>query len=183
MHTWKTLQKTLLLDCGKFLQIEKHKIELPDGRVIDDWAWVNSPDFVLVLPVTNQKTCLMFNQVKYAIEGTSIAPVGGYIEPAEEPLIAAKRELQEELGYTTEKWISLGSYVLNGNNGGGKGHFFIALDIKKMGGKTSDDLEEMETVELSFDELENKLLQGEVKVQGWVGLVSMALLYLRRQKH
>jgi len=37
----------------------------------------------------------------------------------------------------------------------------------------------MELVELTVEEVEQKLFQGEVKVQGWVAIVAMGLLYLK----
>jgi Na+/H+ antiporter NhaC len=37
----------------------------------------------------------------------------------------------------------------------------------------------MELVELSFEEVEQKLLQGEVKVMGWVAMIAMGLLSLK----
>ena len=71
MHPWKTLKKTTILDFNKFLRVEQHTIELPDGKVIDDWPWIISPDYILVLPVTREKNILLFHQTKYAVEGTS----------------------------------------------------------------------------------------------------------------
>jgi len=180
MKPWRTQSKTLMLDMGKFLKVEKHTIQLPDGRIFDNWPWVISPDYVLVLPVTNRNTFLLFEQVKYAVDGVTIAPVGGYIEPDENPLDAAKRELREEMGCEAMEWISLGNYASNGNHGGGRGHLYIALNVKEVGGKISDDLEEMKMIELQPNELESKLLDGHVKVQGWIALIGMGLLYLRR---
>lgn len=179
MRQWKTLKRKTILDHGKFLKVEQHTIELPGGRIIDDWPWIVSPDFVLVLPVTDRNTLLLFHQVKYAVEGTSLAPVGGYIEPGEDPIAAEKRELREEMGSEAKKWISLGSYPVNGNHGGGKGHLFLALGARTVGDPIIDDLEEMEKVELPIEEVEKKLLQGDVKVLGWSALVAIGLLYLK----
>jgi ADP-ribose pyrophosphatase len=179
MKPWKVLKKSMLLDHGKFLKIEEHTIELPDGKIIRDWPWIISPDFVLVLPVTDHATILMFNQVKYAVEGTSLAPVGGYIEPGEDPLEAAKRELKEEMGCQAKKWIPFGSYPVDANHGGGKGHLFLALDAHKICEPVIDDLEEMELVEFSFDEVQKKLFQQEIKTQGWLAVVALGLLYLK----
>lgn len=179
MRQWKTLKKKTILDFNKFLRIEQHTVELPDGKIIHDWPWIISPDYVLVLPVTDRNTLLLFQQVKYAVEGTSLAPVGGYLEPGEDALTSAQRELREEMGCEARTWIPLGSYPVNGNHGGGKGHLFLAVDANKVCEPIKDDLEEMELAEFTLDEVEQKLFQGEVKVQGWVTIVALGLLYLK----
>jgi ADP-ribose pyrophosphatase len=180
MQQWKTLKKEMLLDHSKFLKVEQHTIELSDGKVIQDWPWVVSPDYVLVLPVTNQKTLMLFHQTKYAVDGTSLAPIGGHLEPGENALEAAKRELREEMGCEASEWISLGSYPNNGNHGGGKGHLFLALRTKKVCDPIVDDLEEMELIELTIEEAEQKLMLGEVKVMSWVAMIAMGFLYLKK---
>jgi ADP-ribose pyrophosphatase len=183
MKQWKTLKKTTILDFNKYLCVEQHTIELPDGNIIHDWPWIISPDYALVLPVTEKYSILLFQQVKYAIEGTSLAPIGGYLEPGEDPLGAAKRELREEMGCDAREWVSLGSFPVNGNHGGGKAHLFIALDVYKAAKPVKDDLEEMNLVELTIEEVEQKLFQGEIKVQGWVAVIAMGLLYLKKIQH
>ena len=74
-------------------------IQLPSGEIIEDWPWVINPDAVIVLAKGIDGKYLCFRQTKYAVEGTSLAPVGGMVGPNEVPLIAAKRELLEETGY------------------------------------------------------------------------------------
>jgi ADP-ribose pyrophosphatase len=181
LRIWKTLKRELILDHSKFLKIEKHTIELPDGKIINNWPWIISPDYALVLPVTEQGTVLMFHQTKYAVEGTSLAPVGGHLEPNEDPLSGAKRELKEEMGLEAKEWISLGGYRGNGNNGGGIGNLFLALGAQKVCEPIVDDLEDMELVELTVDEVERKLFQGEIKVLGWIAMVAFGLLELKRR--
>jgi ADP-ribose pyrophosphatase len=180
MRLWKTLKKETILEHSKFLKVEQHTIELPDGKIVHDWPWVISPEYVLVLPVTNRKTLLLFHQTKYAVQGTSLAPIGGHLEPGENALVAAKRELREEMGCEASEWIPLGSYPNNGNHGGGKGYLFLALSTKKVCEPIIDDLEEMELIELTIEEVEQKLLEGEVKVMGWVAMIAVGLLYLKK---
>ena len=180
MKQWKTISKKTILDHSKYLRVEEHVIELPDGKIMDRWSWVVSPDFVLVLPVTKDGSFLCFRQTKYAIEGTSYAPIGGYIETGEDPLTAAKRELREEMGCEAGEFISLGVYPADGNHGGGSGHLFIAPGVRKVAEPIIDDLEEMHPVTLSPDEAEQALLQGEFKVLGWAAMMGMALLYLKK---
>jgi len=176
MEPWKTLSRELILDCGKFLKIEKHSVELPDGRIINDWPWVITPDYVNVVALTPDKKFICFRQVKYAVEGTSLAVVGGFVDPNEIPLEAAKRELIEETGYETKRWMFLGEYSVDANRGAGKGNLFLALDAVKKNEPISDDLEEQEFLLLSRDEIINALRDGEFKVLAWAAIVAMALI-------
>ena len=85
------------------------------------------------------------------------AIVGGYLEPGEEPLAAAQRELLEETGYTGEDWHALGSFVVDANRGCGTAHFFLARGVRPVAEPDADDLEEQELLLLSRAEVEQAL--------------------------
>jgi ADP-ribose pyrophosphatase len=141
MQAWETLSRRVILGYSKFLTVEEHAVQLPDGQVISDWPWVVTPDFVNVVAVTEEGRYLCFRQTKYGIDGTSLAPVGGFMEPGEEPLAAAQRELLEETGYEGAEWIPLGSYRVDANRGAGMAYFFLALGVRRITEAVSDDLE------------------------------------------
>ena len=141
-RVWETLSRKTILEHGKFLKVENHVIELPNGTIIPDWAWIIIPDAAIVLPVTPEGKFLCFRQTKYAVQGTSLAPVGGMIEENEDPFDAAKRELSEEMGCEASNWINLGSYVLDPNRGIATMHLFLALDARQITSPDSDDLED-----------------------------------------
>jgi ADP-ribose pyrophosphatase len=180
-HTnpWKTLSRRTILDHGRFLKVEEDSIELPDGSVISDWPRVIIPDAVIILPRLVNGKFLVFRQTKYAVEGISLAPVGGMLEPGEEPISAAKRELLEEMGCEAAKWISFGSYVLDPNRGVASIHLFLAIDATQVTDPESDDLEEQELLILERSELEQALTTGEFKVLAWTTVVSLALNQLK----
>lgn len=138
----KTLGRELILDLSPFLKVEKHRVGLPDGRVIEDWPWLISPDFVNVVVITAEGKYLVFRQTKYSLHGSTLAPVGGYIESEETPLEAAKRELLEETGYEAHHWESLGKFAVDGNRGNGTAHFFLAREGWQVTQPDADDLEE-----------------------------------------
>jgi ADP-ribose pyrophosphatase len=177
LRPWKTLARKTILDLGKYLVVESHKVELPDGRVINDWPWVVTPDFVNILPVTEFGQYLCFRQTKYAVEGESLAPFGGFIEPGEDPLKAAQRELQEEAGYRANEWISLGHFPVDGNRGAGIAYFFLAREAYFTGQAGSDDLEEQRLVLLERAEVEKALAEGQFKLLPWVACILLALQY------
>ena len=179
MKPWKLLSRQTILDRGKFLKIESHVIELPDGRIIDDWSWVITPDFVLVVALTPDQKFLCFRQTKYAVEGLALAPVGGMIEPGEDPLIAARRELLEETGCDAQEWTFLGSYARMANRGGGTGYLYLARGAQFVSEPHSDDLEQQELLLLEMEEVERAITQGSFKVMSWTACVALALLHIK----
>jgi ADP-ribose pyrophosphatase len=175
MKPLKTVSRETILEMGKFLTVEKHSVELPDGRVITDWPWVITPDYINVVAVTDDGKFPIFRQTKYSVEGTSLAPVGGYIDPGEDPLDAAKRELLEETGYEADEWKYLGTYSSDGNRGGGTAYFYLATGARFAGKIESDDVEEQELLLLSRAEVEAALDAGEFKVLPWTANIALAL--------
>jgi ADP-ribose pyrophosphatase len=172
---WKTLSRRTILDHGKFLRVEEHTVELPDGQVIPDWPWLVTPDFVNVVAVTAEGRYLFFRQRKYAVEGEVLAPVGGFLEAGEEPLAAAQRELLEETGYIAADWIGLGHYRVDANRGAGTAYLFLAKGARRVAEARPDDLEEQHLLLLSRSEVKSALVAHEFKVLPWAAVVALVL--------
>ncbi len=180
MTPWKTLSRRTMLTHSKYLIVEEHAIELPDGRVIPDWPWVVTPDYVNVLAITETEHVICFRQTKYGVAGDSLAPVGGYLEPGEVPLETAKRELLEETGYQATVWTSLGAYIVDGNRGCGTAHLFLAQEARRVAEPDADDLEEQALLLLSRADVEDALAAGAFKSLPWASAVALGLLHLDR---
>ena len=175
MQRWKTLARQKVLDHPPFLTVEMHSVELPDGRVIRDWAWLITPDFVNVLAVTSDGQFLVFRQTKYALSGETLAVVGGFLETGETPEAAARRELLEETGYAAPELISLGSYVVDPNRGVARAHFFLAKGVIRTGTRNTDELEEQELLLMSRAEMEAALTENRFGTVAWTALVALGL--------
>ena len=181
MRSWKTLarHKVLQVGDGRFLQVENHRVKLPDGQIIDEWPWVITPDFVNAVVETTDGRFICFRQTKYAVGGVSLAIPGGYLEQGEEALPGAQRELLEETGYIASEWLELGHFVVDGNRGAGRANLFLARGATWAQPIDADDLEEQELLLLSRAELEAALENGEFKVLPWATAVALALHHLR----
>jgi ADP-ribose pyrophosphatase len=178
MQSWKTISRKTILNHSKYLVVEDHSIELPNGRVLENWSWLNMPDYIIVVPMTEGGDFLCFRQTKYAVHGTTLAPVGGYLEPGENPLAAAQRELHEETGFEAPDWISLGDYVSDGNHGAGTAHLYLARGARKVAEPHADDLEEQQLLRLTKLQMNEALAKGEFKVLAWTTCVALALRHV-----
>jgi len=175
---WKTLSHTEILSYGKWLTVEDCTVETPGGQVIDHWLWVKTPDYINVLAMDVEGSFLVFRQGKYGFDGDSLAPVGGYIEPGEDPLVAARRELREETGYEASEWVPLGSFLVDPNRGVAQGYLYLARGAHLVADRSADDLEEQHLLLLTRVELESALREGQFKVLAWAANVAFALMQI-----
>lgn len=180
LQNWKTLSRETVFSRRPWLEVEQHQVALPDGKIIPDWTWVVTPEFVNVVAVTMDGSWLCFRQVKYAVQGETLALVGGLLEPGESPEAAAKRELMEETGYEATAWESLGSYAVDANRGAGVAHLFLARGARRSSQPQGGDLEEQRLMILSQDQVEEALKQHAFKVLSWTTAVTLALLRMAR---
>ncbi len=178
MKPWKTKSRQTILEQRPWLVVEHHTVELPDGRLIPEWPWIITPDYVNVVAVTDNDDFICFRQVKYGLDGTTLAIVGGFMEAGEDPLTAAKRELLEETGYESMDWVPLGSYRVDPNRGIAMGNLFLARNARYVTPRNADDLEEQEIIFLTRAEVESALAGGEFKVLAWAAAVAFALRVL-----
>jgi 8-oxo-dGTP pyrophosphatase MutT (NUDIX family) len=158
--------------------VEQHTVELPGGRLITNWSWVITPDYVNVVAVTGENTFVCFRQVKYGVDGDTLAIVGGYLNEGELPLDAAQRELREETGYEAPDWQELGHYRVDSNRGVAMGHFYLARHARCVAARIADDLEEQQLLHLTRTQVETALMAGEFKVMPWAAAIALALRQL-----
>ncbi len=103
---WKVLSSQTLLDV-RYMNVERQRVELGSGTVIDDFHLVGSPDWAGVICVTDKQELVLVEQYRHGHGGVSLELPAGVIEPGEDPMVAAAREMEEETGYTADEVVSL----------------------------------------------------------------------------
>jgi ADP-ribose pyrophosphatase len=134
------------------------------GEVFTVWQWpqklfdgsevtfegVSRPDTVRIIGILpNRKVLLVRDHQPDRPEVLTFA--GGFVDPGEDPLQAAGRELREETGYEAKNirlWFNYcppGRVML-------EVHFFIGKDLQRIGDPQNSPGEKIELMEHTFDE-------------------------------
>ncbi|NQU58421.1 MAG: NUDIX hydrolase [Rhodospirillales bacterium] len=172
---WQVLKTSEIIKADPWLTLSVQQVQVPDGRIIDDFYQLALPDFVIAFAQTILQKVVMIRQYKHGAGQTSLTLPGGLIEKGEVALDAAKRELLEETGYRAPSWKSLGSYTVNGNLGCGTGHFFMATGAENIQPPNSGDLETMEILMLSEQQVAKALRDGEIMLLNHAAVVALVL--------
>jgi ADP-ribose pyrophosphatase len=88
---------------GGFLKVQRDRVRLPNGAVTDR-EFIRHPGAVVILPLLDDGRVLLERQYRYPLDRVFIEFPAGKIDPGEDHLECAKRELQEETGYTASDW-------------------------------------------------------------------------------
>ncbi|MFC1751876.1 NUDIX hydrolase [Thermoproteota archaeon] len=149
-----------ILFTGKILKLRKETVLLPNGiqstREIIDHA-----PAVVILPFQPPDTVYLVRQFRKAIDTVILEVPAGIIHNEEAPLDAAKRELQEETGFSASNWIELGGAYPSPGFCNEYMHFFLAKDLMFV--KQSPDEDELiEVVEMSVGEFESLVKKKKI---------------------
>ncbi|WP_114689745.1 NUDIX domain-containing protein [Polynucleobacter necessarius] len=88
---------------GIFLQMKRDKVSLPDGveAVREYRTYLGA---VAIVAILDDGRVLLERQYRYPIAKACLEIPAGKLEVGEDHLLCAKRELEEETGYTAKKW-------------------------------------------------------------------------------
>ena len=88
---------------GIFLKMKRDKVSLPDGEVAIR-EYLTHPGAVAIVAILDDGRVLLERQFRYPVDKACIEIPAGKLEIGEDHLLCAKRELEEETGYTATKW-------------------------------------------------------------------------------
>lgn len=172
---WKILESHHL---HKNVRIDK--CELPNGKVIDGFV-VEFGSWVTIVALTKEREVVLVRQYRHGAQKVILELPGGAMDAEDEsPLQAAKRELLEETGYTSDTFIQIGCVYPNPANQTNLIYSFLALDVQKVDSQNLDETEDIELVLKPLEAVIAMAKNSELLQSMQVSALFFALAYLDR---
>ncbi|MDR1367119.1 MAG: NUDIX hydrolase [Candidatus Accumulibacter sp.] len=106
-HLRETKIESEVVFQGRVLTVLKDRVRLPDGGE-SIREYIRHPGAVIIIPVLDGGELIFERQFRYPLRRVFLELPAGKIEPGEEILATAKRELIEETGYSANEWRRVG---------------------------------------------------------------------------
>ncbi|MEO0534879.1 MAG: NUDIX hydrolase [Cyanobacteria bacterium P01_A01_bin.123] len=174
---WTLLRSRLVFD-HHWYKVRQDEVRLPNGEIIDDYFVSVRPDVALVLPITVDREVIFVHQYRHGAGEVLLELPAGTFDPQQEAAeTAALRELQEETGYSAEALIHLATLYDNPVKETNRIHMFLAYPVQYQGEQALDVTEDIDLVKLPVDQINTKILQGEIAVSGTIAALHLGLTY------
>ncbi len=173
-----TVQERRLLRKGRVFDVTLEKVSLPNGFTLE-MEIVRHPGAAAIVALDPAQRVILLRQYRHAI-GTSIWEIpAGTLEPGEEPLACARRELMEESGYSAEHWQYLGAVTPVPGYADEKIQLFMATGLSPC----RPDLDPDEIVQVhsfALDDVVAMISGGEIQDAKSISAIFHILKYLNR---
>lgn len=156
----KKLSSRQIFD-GVVVKLYVDDVELPNGKKSVREV-VRHPGAVCVVPVTDEGEVIMVRQFRYAFNQVLLEVPAGKLEPNEDPLEAALRELEEESGVVASKVEHIGEIYTTVAIIDEKIHVYLATGLTYKNAHP-DDEEFLEVEKIPLKTLVDMVMNGEIK--------------------
>lgn len=140
------------------------------------------PDWVNVVPVTEDGQMIMIEQYRHAGEDVFLEIPGGSTNgKGEDPRLAGERELREETGFEAREYIYCGFHYPNPALNANKMHTFLALGCRKAGEPELDPFEDLSVKLMPVKEAIRRWENGEIKHSLISNSIAISLKFLKER--
>lgn len=157
----KTLAKKEIFK-GRVIDLQVEEVQLPNGKTSTREV-IKHPGAVAVIALTVDHKLVMVKQYRKAMDRVLVEIPAGKLEKGEEPIVTAKRELEEETGYTCKELKHIISFYTSPGFADELVHLYTAEKLEVMETKASLDEDEfVEVIETSIEEALQMIQTNEI---------------------
>jgi 8-oxo-dGTP pyrophosphatase MutT (NUDIX family) len=156
---WKILSSEYLIQ-DRWMTMRADRCELPNGVVLDKYYVRENPDFVQIVPINAKGHILIVRQYRHGPQVISTEVPGGLVDPGEDPIDAAKRELLEETGCVADRFEAVSPLYTNPARNTNRAHTFIAHNARIVQPPQQESTEDIEFEFVSREEVFRLIDEG-----------------------
>jgi ADP-ribose pyrophosphatase len=160
VEIWKRKSSKEIADCRVF-RVREDFCERDDGRKSSFFV-IENPDWVNVIALNKNGEVVLIEQFRHGSEEIILELPGGIIDDGEEPLEAARRELLEETGFSSDNFVLLGKTHPNPAIQNNVIYHFLATNCEETAETDFDEHESVITKLASISETEKLIAAGEI---------------------
>ncbi|WP_265948595.1 NUDIX domain-containing protein [Dechloromonas sp. A34] len=146
---------------GVLLEVRKDFVELPNGKE-SIREYIVHPGAVVILAFLDNGNLLFERQFRYPLRRVFLELPAGKIDHGEATIDTARRELQEETGYTAREWEYLGMMHPCIGYSDERIEVFAARGLHLSGEKQLDHNEFLDVLELSPEAARQAVWSGQI---------------------
>ncbi|MGE5437852.1 MAG: NUDIX hydrolase [Syntrophothermus sp.] len=177
---YKLLSSEILFS-GKVFDLQVDQIEYDSGNMGIREIAVH-PGGAVVVPINKDGKVIMISQFRYPFQKVMIELPAGKLDKDESPDKCAPRELEEETGYTAKNITKLGAITTTPGFCTEILHVYLATDLTEGKHKREEGEQGMEVFEFTFDEIDEKILKGEIYDAKTICGIHFAKTFLSKNK-
>ena len=115
---------------GRIINVDVENVTLPNGAVVD-FEIIRHPGGAAVVAINTADEICLLRQYRHAIGRWLWELPAGKLDGGEEPLVCARRELEEEAGVVASEWVALGGVVSSPGVFTEVVHLFLATALEQ----------------------------------------------------
>lgn len=147
---------------GKIITLERLMVELPNKEIVER-AVIRHPGASVIIPITDDGHVIMVKQFRKAADEILLEMPAGTLNNGEDPLECAKRELEEETGFTAGKFEHVMSFFTCPGFCDEIIHAYVATELKP-GRLNPDEDEFLENVKIKISDLLEMMYSNKIKL-------------------
>ncbi len=179
MEKWKIMGQETVCDFKIFKFYKRHLFN--KNRQSEHHFYVmDTPDWVNVVALTPDEKIVLVKQYRAGTDEITLEIPGGVIDKTDiSPEIAALRELEEETAYIGQNPTRLGRVHPNPSFMANSCYFVLVKGVKPLGKLNFDSGEDIETVEMTLDEVRHAIQTGTLRHS--LSIAALGMLFLEKQ--
>jgi len=160
MSHWKVLSSEYLVR-APWAVLRKDVCEMPNGHIVPEYYVLEYPNWVNMVAVTDAGEFILVRQYRHGISDFVLEIPGGVIDPGEDAITAARREMLEETGYAFDSVTELVNLYPNPATSDNQTTTFLMMGGRKVQEQDLDGQEEIDVILASAEEVKQWVLANK----------------------